>query len=182
MITAIALIELTAIARGVETADSMLKASQVTLAFAKPVCPGKFILMIYGDVGAVKESLEVGLAVGGDKIVNHLLIPRAHPDLIPAMNGTLEIGDVAALGVVEYFDIASAITAADASAKAARITLMEIRLGLGIGGKSFYKMCGEVADVEAAVAAGVNASGARGQVVSTCVIPAPDPALFREML
>jgi len=181
IITSIGLVELTAIARGVETADAMLKAAEVTLVFAKPVCPGKFIIMIYGDVGAVKASVAAGLNVGADRVVNHLIIPRIHPDLLPAINGSYEVGDVEALGVVEFFDIASAITAADAAAKSSTVRLAEVRLGLGIGGKSFFKLSGEVADVKSAVAAAIGA-GTGGQVVSSCVIPAPDPALFREMV
>ncbi|MCL2783774.1 MAG: BMC domain-containing protein, partial [Propionibacteriaceae bacterium] len=70
MIISIGLVELTAIARGIETADAMLKAGEVALVFARPVCPGKFIIMIHGDVGAVKAAMEVGLATGADKVVN----------------------------------------------------------------------------------------------------------------
>jgi len=182
MIISIGLIELTAIARGIETADVMVKTASVTLMFARPVCPGKFIIMVHGDVGAVKASVAAGLTTGADRVVNHLIIPRVHKDLLPAINGSFAITDVEALGVVEFFDIASAITAADAAAKASRVTLMEVRLGLGIGGKSFFKLCGEVADVQAAVDAAIAAGTGRNQVVSTCVIPAPDPALFREMI
>jgi len=181
-ITSIALIELTAIARGVETADAMMKAAEVTLVFAKPVCPGKFIILIHGDVGAVKASVAAGLAVAADRAVNHLVIPRVHPDLLLAISGSYPVGPVAALGVVEFFDIASAITAADAAAKSSSVSLMEVRLGLGIGGKSFFKLCGEVADVKAAVAAALGAGTGRGQAVSSCVIPAPDPALFSAMV
>jgi len=182
MITSIGLVELTAIARGVETADAMLKAGGVALVFARPVCPGKFIVMVHGDVGAVKAALAAGLGVGAERVVNHLIIPRVHPDLLPAIDGTLGVGPVAALGVVEFFDIASAVVAADAAAKAGQVRLMEVRLGLGIGGKSFFKLCGEVADVEAAVTASIGAGTTRGQVVSSCVIPAPDPALFEQMV
>jgi len=182
MITSIGLVELTAIARGVEVADAMLKASDVTLSFAKPVCPGKFIILVHGDIGAVSESMEVGLGVGRDRVINHLTIPRIHPNLLPALNGIVDIDTVEALGVVEFFDIASAIVGADAAAKAARVLLIEVRLGLGIGGKSFLKLCGDVADVKAAVSVAVSQGGSRGQVVSSCVIPAPDPALFRQMV
>jgi len=181
-VISIGLIELTAIARGIETADAMVKAAEVTLVFAKPVCPGKFIVLIHGDVGAVKASVAAGLAVAADRAVNHLIIPRIHNDLLPAINGSYPVMSVEALGVVEFFDIASAITAADAAAKSSSVSLMEVRLGLGIGGKSFFKLCGEVADVNAAVIAAVGAGTGRGQVVSSCVIPAPDPALFKEMI
>jgi microcompartment protein CcmL/EutN len=182
-IVSIGLIELTSIARGVETADTMLKAGQVTLDFAKPVCPGKFIVMVHGDVGAMKAAVAAGLEIGGAKVVNHLTIPRVHPTLIPAINAVVEAPErVAALGVVEYFDIASAIVGADAAAKATRIQLIEVRLGMGIGGKSFFKLCGEVADVRSAVQAALDVGGERSTVVSTCVIPAPEPSLFKEML
>ncbi len=182
MITSIGLLELTAIARGVETADAMLKASSVSLAFAKPVCPGKFIIMVYGDVGAVNESMAAGLASGGERVVNHLTIPRIHPDLLAAVNGATSVAEVASLGVVEFFDITSAVVAADAAAKASRVSLIEVRLGMGIGGKSFFKLSGDVADVKAAVAAAIAATSGRSPVVSSCVIPAPDPALFRQMM
>jgi len=183
MIVSIGLIELNSIARGIETSDTMMKAGEVSLDFAKPVCPGKFIVEVHGDVGAVKASVAAGLVMGGGSVVNHLIIPRVHPTLLPAINSVLSPPQqVEALGVVEYFDIASAIVGADAAAKAARITLIEVRLGMGIGGKSFFKLCGEVADVRSAVSAAVGIAQERTTVVSTCVIPAPDPALFKEMI
>ncbi|MDR1766840.1 MAG: BMC domain-containing protein [Propionibacteriaceae bacterium] len=183
MIVSIGLVELSSIARGVEVSDAMLKAGQVTLSFAKPVCPGKFIVLVHGQVGAVKAAMAAGLELGGSKTVNHLTIPRVHPTLIPAINSVLDAPkQVAALGVVEYFDIASAIVGADAAAKAARVELIEVRLGMGIGGKSFFKLCGEVADVRSGVAAALEVAGERGPLVGTCVIPAPDPALFHEMI
>jgi microcompartment protein CcmL/EutN len=179
MITSIGLIELTAIARGIETTDVMLKAGEVELSFAKPVCPGKFYAMVHGDVGAVKAAMAAGVAAGGNSVINSLIIPRVHPTLLPAINAVVDIADVAALGVVEYFDITSAVIGADAAAKASTVKLMEVRLGMGIGGKSFFKLCGDIADVNAAVKTAMEDSLHRGAIVSSCVIPAPDPALFR---
>ena len=183
MIVSIGLIELTSIARGIEASDAMLKAGEVSLDFAKPVCPGKFIVMVHGDVAAVGAAMAAGLETGASSVVNHLTIPRVHPSLIPAINAVLEApAGVSALGVVEYFDISSAIVGADAAAKAARVSLIEVRLGMGIGGKSFFKLCGEVADVRSAVAAAVDLARERTTIVGVCVIPAPDPALFRELI
>ena len=183
MILSIGLIEHSSIARGIEATDAMLKAADVILDFAKPVCPGKFIELVHGEVEAVKASMDAGLKAGGSSVVNHLMISQVHPTLIPAINAVLDPPEqVAALGVVEYFDIASAVVGADAAAKTAHITLMEVRLGMGIGGKSFFKLSGDVADVHSAVAAAVDIAREHTTIVSTCVIPAPDPALFREML
>ncbi|MDR1266413.1 MAG: BMC domain-containing protein [Propionibacteriaceae bacterium] len=178
----IGLVETTSIARGIETTDAMLKAGAIELAFAKPVCPGKFVVLVHGDVGAVEAALTAGLERAGGVVVNHLLIPRVHPDVIPALNAVRPAPRAAALGVAEFFDITSAVVGADAAAKTGRVELIEARLGVGIGGKSFFKLCGDLADVEAAVQAGLAEARRRGVVVASCVIPAPDPALFRELL
>lgn len=179
MITSIGLIELNSIARGIECTDAMLKAGNVALVFAKPVCPGKYIALVSGDVGAVKAALEAGTSVGGFNLVNHLSIPNVHRDLIPAINAVAEVEKVEALGVVEYFDITSAIVGADAAAKAGIVKLIEVRLGMGIAGKSFFTMCGTVSDVRSAADAALATGGA---VVGTCVIPSPSPELFHALL
>ena len=182
MIASIGLIELNSIARGIEAADFMLKAGSVALVFAKPVCPGKFLVLVHGDVGSVDAAMSAGLEAGGVNVVNSLVIPRVHPLLIPAINAVAEIDGVEALGVVEYFDIASAIAGADAAAKTGNVRLIEVRLGFGIGGKSYFALCGEVSDVHSAVAAGLADSEHRGGVVQSCVIPSPDSSLFEQLL
>jgi len=62
-------------------------------------------------------------------VVDQLLIPNIHPQLIPAINMTVQIDQPGAVGVLEYFSVASAIRAADIAAKAAQITLIEVRIG-----------------------------------------------------
>ena len=182
MITSIGMIELNSIARGIETSDAMLKAGAVSLSFARPVCPGKYMVLVYGDIGAVNAAMAAGLAVGGVNVVNELTIPRVHEQLVPAINAVSEIDGVNALGVVEYFDIASAIIGADAAAKTGNVQLIEVRLGMGIGGKSFFTLCGDVSDVKSAVAAGLANTEDRGCVVNSCVIPSPEPDLFRTLI
>ncbi len=62
------------------------------------------------------------------------------------------------------------------------VKLIEVRLGFGIGGKSYFALCGDVSDVKSAVAAGLADSEYRGAVVQSCVIPSPAPELFRQLL
>ena len=83
-----------------------------------------------------------------------------------------------AVGVMEFFSVTAAIYAADAAAKAADITLIEIRCGLGIGGKAYVTLGGDVAAVKAAVSAGITPENAMGMLVGTSVIPNPDKKLF----
>ena len=178
----ISVVELNSIAHGIETADTMLKAGRVELAFAKPVCPGKFIVMIHGDIGAVNAAVAAGRVTGGGSIINHVIILRVHPGLLPALNGTTEVPNLSALGVVEYFDITSAVLGADSVAKASQVSLIEVRLGMGIGGKSFFKICGQVSDVQSALNVAQGQAQERGTIVASCIIPSPSPALFRQML
>ena len=104
-----------------------------------------------GDTGAVRASLEAGKAAGGEFVVDTLLIPSVHEQVFPAISGTVEVTDPQAVGVIEYYSIASAIEAADAAAKAAQITLIEVRTGYAIGGKGFVVLTGDVGAVRAAI-------------------------------
>lgn len=52
---------------------------------------------------------------------------------------------------METFSLASSISTADTAVKAANLELIEVRLGRGLGGKSFLMITGEVAAVEAAM-------------------------------
>ncbi len=175
---AIGFLELNSIAKGIGATDHMIKAADVFLAAAKPTCPGKFTILITGDVAAVNAAVKAGMAAGGEAVVDHLVIPRVHRQVVAAVNGVADIKNKSALGVAEYFSITSAILGADAAVKAADVELIEIRLGVGIGGKAFVSLTGDVSAVQAAVDAASAKAGAEGMLVSTIVIPNPRPELF----
>ena len=77
--------------------------------------------------------------------------------------------------------ITAKLHAADAAAKAADIRLLEVRLGRGLGGKSFVLLTGEVAAVTAAVEAAEALEETQGLMGKSVVIPAPHPDLLRSM-
>ncbi|MEG0540772.1 MAG: BMC domain-containing protein, partial [Angelakisella sp.] len=60
--------------------------------------------------------------------------------------------------------------------------LMEVRLGTGIGGKSFVVLTGEVAAVSEAVRCGINTENSKGMVVSSVVIPNPRKEIFESLM
>jgi microcompartment protein CcmL/EutN len=168
---AIALIETNSVAAGILAGDAMVKKAVVQLLEARPVCPGKFLVLIGGEVGPVSESYEVGLATAADTLVDQLLLPNVHRSVFPAlMSASPPRGDEA-LGIVETVTAAVCIVAADAAAKATDVQLLEVRLANGLGGKSFVLMEGTVADVEASVAAGVELVKQEGLLVREVVIP-----------
>ena len=179
MANAIGMVELTSIARGIETSDFMVKAAQVELIRSSTVCPGTYIIIIAGDTGDVKASMAEGIRQGGESVVNTLLLPNAHPQLIPAISMTTQPPAGGAVGVLEFYSIASAITAADVAAKAANVTLIEVRIGYAIGGKGFVTLTGDVGAVREAVAA---ASRDAELLVGTSVIPRPAQQVFQSLL
>jgi microcompartment protein CcmL/EutN len=83
---------------------------------------------------------------------------------------------------MEFFSITAAVYSADAAVKAADVELVDVRLGLGIGGKSFVVLTGEVVAVSESVRCGIAAEGGSGLLVASVVIPNPAPELFESLL
>lgn len=175
-------LELNSIAKGIESADAILKAANVKLVFSRANCPGKYQILFTGEVAAVTASLEAGLEVARENAVDHCVIPRVHRQVVNAINMSGTTDEIKAVGVMEFFSVTAAIYSADAAVKAAAIDLIEMRLGTGIGGKSFVVMTGEVAAVSEAVSCGINCENALGMLVSKAIIPNPHPELFQSLI
>jgi len=177
---ALALIELSSIARGHQVADAMLKRAPVSLLRADWVSPGKFLVLVDGGVAAVEEAFRAGLEVAADRIVDKLFLPQAHVSLWLALAGDARSGNVDSLGIVETATVAATLLGADAAAKAARVRIIAMQLARGIGGKGFFTVTGPLAEVEAAVEAAVAILEA-AQLHATEIIAAPHGDLTRKM-
>lgn len=173
MMNAIGIIESSSIAKGFEICDAMAKASNVSILEAAPVCPGKFMIIIGGLVADINYSVKVGMEIAGSCLIDHLVIPNIHPQVFEAINGTSDIGAVDAIGIIETYSIASGVSAADISVKAADVDLIEVRLSRGMGGKTFILMTGSVADVKSAVASACEITEQDGLLAACTVIPSP---------
>ena len=176
---AIGMVELNSIARGIETCDYMVKAARVDILRSSTVCPGKYLVLISGETGDVKASMAEGIKRGGECVVDTLMLPNVHPQLIPAISMTTQVPEKGTVGVLEFYSVASAITAADVAAKAASITLIEVRIGYAIGGKGYVTLTGDVGAVREAVAAAERESE---MLVGTAVIPRPAKQLYEALL
>ncbi len=168
---ALAIVEFNSIASGIRAGDAMMKKAPVTLLGAHTICPGKYLVIIGGLTAPVEESLRAGIEAGGEDVVDTLFLPQVHPGVFPALTGTARPVDMEALGVIETITAATCILSADAAAKAADVTLSEIRLANGLGGKGFVLIQGDVSNVEAAVEAGVRLAKGAGLLVRSVVIP-----------
>ena len=178
---ALGMIECQNIPKGIEAADSMLKAADVSLLTAQAVCAGKYIVLISGDVAAVSAAVEAGVITCGASLIDKLVIPRIHPQVLSAVVACSDVLAPKALGILESFSLCVAIKIADAAVKTADISLIEIRLGRGLGGKAFVVFTGDVSACEAAVRAAEQTQGAYGMLSQSVVIPAPNMELIRSI-
>jgi microcompartment protein CcmL/EutN len=179
---AIGLIELSSIAAGFQAADAMLKTSAVELLLSRSICSGKYMVLVGGDVAAVRASVDSGREVSRGMVIDTFVIPNVHRDIFPAISGVTEVNLLEALGIVESFSVASLIEAADAAVKTAHVRLIEIRLAMALGGKAFVTMTGDVAAVASAVDAAAAVCSERGLLVNKVVIPNPRKELLKEII
>ena len=179
---AVGMVEFTSIAAGMNAADRMVKTADITPLFFKTICPGKFVAAITGDVAAVNASTQAGCEAGGSTVVDWFVIPNIHRDVIAALGGCQPLREEGALGVIETFSVSSAIVAADAAAKAADVTIMDVRTALGLGGKGYVLLVGDVAAVQASVSAGEDHAASAGLLVGSTVIPRPAESFFTQIL
>ena len=185
------MVEFNSIAAGIDAADQMVKTAQVDPLFFKTICPGKFVAAVTGGVdtcpavpcawAAVSASVNAGRETHADALVDWFIIPNIHRDVIGALAGATGITERGALGIIETFSAASIVVASDAAVKAADVQLLDVRVALGLGGKGYALMTGDVAAVNAAVEAGSTAAAESGLLVSKVVIPSPAETVFEQI-
>ncbi len=178
----LAMIETISVPVGIEAGDAMMKAASVELASAQAVCAGKFVVIVTGDVAAVRASLDAGKDVAGQTLVDSMIIPNIHPEVPRAINACTERIQADSIGIMETFSLCAAVLAADRAVKSADVHLIEVRLGRGLGGKSFVILVGDVAAVRAAVQAAREMEEVQGLMSQSVVIPSAHPEITRAIL
>lgn len=179
---AIGVVESNSIPLGVLAGDAMVKAAAVRLVTAQTACAGKYIVLVSGEVAAVQAAVSAGVEEASSALVDSLVIPNVDERVIVAMSGAPAVDTAQAVGLVETFSLASAISAADTAVKTAQVELIEVRLGRGMGGKSFVVFTGEVAAAQAASKAIGESEGAKGLIGSSVVIPSPHMDMIQALL
>jgi len=168
---AVGAVETSSIAQGVVTGDAMVKTADVALLSATTLTPGKYWVLIGGDVATVRAALKRGVEVAAETLLDSLFIPQLHDQVLPALAGTAPHRDDDALGGAASVAAASAIAGAGGAGKAAGVTLRDIRLANGIGGKGVVYLSGDVSNVQAAVAAGRALALKKSLLARAVVIP-----------
>lgn len=168
---AIALLEFDSIAIGTRVADAMVKRAPIRQLWAGTVQPGKYVVLVGGSVAAVEEAHLEGIREGGDALLDEIMLPAVHEQVYESLEGKRRANDGDALGILEMSSLPATVIAADRAVKAANVSVVEIRLGDGLGGKGITHLTGKVEDVQAAIAAGVSGVDGLSVQVRSVVIP-----------
>ena len=179
------MIELKSVARGIVVTDAIAKKAQVKILEAHAVQPGKFIILICGEVADVEESLKEGVEVGSDFIINYLFLPYIHRDIIPALKGNLEKekkGPLGSVGILESFSMVSCVRALDIALKNTPLKLLEVRLAKDLGGKAYFVLSGLLADVQDSLKLASDSVKEEGMLTNVEIIPNPHSDLIEKGL
>ncbi len=116
----------------------MAKTAEVEILVMKTLCPGKFMVLVSGDVSSVQQSVSAGAELGADTLVDQFVIPNVHPSILPAIGGgnDIPLPEIRAIGVIETYSVASAVEATDAAVKAASVEAVRLHLAFGHCGQS----------------------------------------------
>ncbi|MCJ8013543.1 BMC domain-containing protein [Paenibacillus sp. KQZ6P-2] len=148
MTSAIGVVELRSISKGYETADRMLKTSPVEVHHMKPICPGKFLIIMSGDTADVQAAMETAKAESGEFRISDFELHGVHPDIVNGLKRRQSSQPVDALGIVETSTVSSGIFALNEALKQCDIHVKKMNLGMAIGGKFLAVFTGSVSDVE----------------------------------
>lgn len=174
---AIGVVETNSVPRGIKVIDDMVKMADVRVIESSPICPGKYLNIVSGPLSAVRSAVNKGKESAGTYLVDLVIIPDVHPDVLKAIMPATKASDIESVGIIETHAMATALEVADLVVKTADVTLLEVRLARCLGGKSFVSFTGNIASVRSGAEAGKDLARKRGQLLTSVVIPNPHKKL-----
>lgn len=178
----IGFLEYISVGKGIEAADLISKNTAITILLSAPNCPGRYQILFTGDVGAVKEAVQLAESIADFNFLDSLVLPRADDKVVSALYSpdVTDIGE--AIGIFETMTMTSAIEGADTMVKTSDVSIVELRIGKGLAGKSYVIVTGTLHDVEMAVNTALETVKERGIVISSVVIPSLNKELIRHLI
>ncbi len=182
MAKAIGMAEYKTVSAGVFGADAMVKTADIDIIEAETVCPGKYIVIVTGELSAVAAAVDTAKRTREEELIDTFVLGNPDQAIFPAIYGATEVKEINSLGIMETYDAAAIIVAADTAAKTADVSLVEIRMARGMCGKSYVMLTGEVAAVQAAIDRAKEAVAPRGMFLDSSVIARPDARIIKHLL
>lgn len=172
-INVLGVLEFNSIAKGFHALDEMVKTAPIKIIDARTLSQGKYLIVFSGDLASVEYSFKKGVQTSEDYIVDSLMLPNVHQNVINAIGYIIEPENWATIGIIETLTITSSIQAADIAAKESPVKIVEIRTADGFGGKSYVKMIGKIEDVQASMDAAGSIIMKKNLLCATTIIPQP---------
>ena len=171
----LAVVELRSVPSGLGSLDALVKQAQVQIRFAGDIDPSRFLVVFDGPLADVEAALDRAIEVGGDDVLETLLLARAHSGLLQALRGemaeTVEpMAKEQALGVLQAHTVIGVIAATDRALKVAEVALLRLRLATELAGQGHAVLVGDQFAVEASLQAAVETSQS-GVQIETRLIP-----------
>lgn len=147
---AIAVIELSTVARGIVVLDQMAKRAETSIVAAQTMSPGRYLIVVSAPVAEIEEAMSAATETAAEDYVDHLLLRVPAEGLRAALRHKLSPAFEESLLIVETATVCSVLLAADRALKEAEVQLIELRLGAGLSGKGVLTLTGPLHFTEAA--------------------------------
>lgn len=181
VINSLGLIELRSVARGLKTTDEMLKSADVEIIMSSSICPGKYVILVSGNVGSVKNAVETGIRIADSFLVKSSIITNLDERVIQALSSTNMLKEIKSIGVIETRTALASIKAADVAVKASNVELIDIKIKIGLGGKGIVILTGEFSAIKSAAQACLNEFKSTKEVVDISVMSSPHKDLINKL-
>lgn len=178
MSNSIGAVEFRSISKGIEAADAMVKAAAVDILYFKTICPGRFLVILSGDVGGIKAAVDEGISVGEGYIVDTFTINGVDDEIVQALKRKPLSKVKGAIGIMETNTICSGIEALDKTLKGGNVELVKLQIAAGIGGKLIYIISGDLSDVEYGIKIATEAIDKK-HIINISIIPSPDELIIK---
>lgn len=179
---ALAVIELAEIPLGIAVTDAMLKRAPIAFVKSGTISRGRYLTLVGGTTASVEEALAAGIELGGEGVLDRILLADVHPRVFDAIVGARRATTAGALAILETDTVASNVRAAEAALKATEVELVELRLAdTGLSGKGISLFQGDLHQVEAAISAALDYLERADVPARHRIIAQPHEALLRQV-
>ena len=178
MSEAIYVVEFRSISRGIGALDNMCKRTRFELLYAAPVCIGKYLICVGGDIADITEAQNAAETDDDEMPFSSRLLTGIHPAILSYFKkGQTKTDEMpAAMGVFETTSAAQGFFSLDKALKGAQAKLMRVWICNTIGGKLCWVLGGSTSDIQSAIRVAKDSVPENEQAGNRIII-APDPRI-----
>ena len=172
------LIETSSISKGMEILDTILKRTKIGLITGRPICPGKYLIIIEGTVQTIDFALEVSRAIGEKAILYSDAVNNLNEQVFYALKEKKKPENVEALGIIETRTAIASIVLADVICDSSNVELITLKLANGMGGKGLLIFAGNVSSVKNAIQSAKYHDVQYKKIIESVLLSNPDNRLI----